>query len=633
MKTLNKKKVAFAALIACVFAFACMATTVSLSPRETYADTPSVTSVTQQTGLGLGINVVTAQNFNDFKLGYMVFDNDEIQSFSTSTVALGVSNSVSESTIDEDSLLASYSFDLEAGGQTGTLLTKLKLGLKAGFTGNFSAYCYKYYSTLVHNVERYRLRINNYALKSTYADSFSSSFLSDLDRLANDTLSYETFFNRYGTHIVGSAIYGGKLIASYSVLSSTAMIDADVKTALDGVVSFANIQNATVDSVCSAMSQSLSVAVSASTVKTAFSVATEGGSVVSGLQSSFQSSYTNWCNSFSDNSNCVVIGFSSDGLVPLWEILPDSYASVAEEMRSEFFDYYDENEALFRSEFGQKTNPNFQSGAGTATNPFVIANATQLRAIETTSMRAYYKLGNNIDLSSVSQWTPLGGFYKEYVFTGSLDGNSKTISNLTRTDYIYTNSANRSYFGLFGYIGSGGVVKNMTFSSVNINMAGPEVTENEIRHFLGVVAGTLSGSVFGVTIASGTVKNDRQTTGMGFVGGIAGAAIDATISSCTNNVDLFSGRFSGIVGGMAGYTERSTFKNCKNNGTLTAKGTAWGGNAIVGGIAGFMYKETSTFDDDCSSVNSLITETYNWGGIGMTRKSSLTAVSTDERYS
>lgn len=89
MKTLNKKKVAFAALIACVLAFACMATTVSFSPRETYADTPSVTSVTQQTGLGLGINVVTAQNFNDFKLGYMVFDNNEIQSFSTSTVALG----------------------------------------------------------------------------------------------------------------------------------------------------------------------------------------------------------------------------------------------------------------------------------------------------------------------------------------------------------------------------------------------------------------------------------------------------------------------------------------------------------------------------------------------------------------
>lgn len=522
---------------------------------------------------------------------------------------------MSESTIDEDSLLASYSFDLEAGGQTGTLLTKLKLGLKAGFTGNFSAYCYKYYNMLVHNVERYRLSIDNYALKSTYADSFSSSFLSDLDRLANDTLSYETFFNRYGTHIVGSAIYGGKLIASYSVLSSTAMIDAEVKTALDGVVSFANIQNATVDSVCSAMNQSLSVAVSASTVKTAFSVATEGGNVVSGLQSSFQSSYTNWCNSFSNNSNCVVIGFSSDGLVPLWEILPDSYASVAEEMRSEFFDYYDENEALFHSEFGQKTNPNFQSGAGTATNPFVIADATQLQAIETTSMRAYYKLGNNINLSSVSQWIPLGGFYKEHAFTGTLDGNSKTISNLTRTDYIYTNSANRSYFGLFGYIGSGGVVKNITFSSVDIDMLGPEVTENEIRHFLGVVAGTLSGTVSGVTIASGTVSNNRQTTGMGFVGGIAGAAINATISSCTNNVDLFSGRFSGIVGGMAGYTERSTFTNCKNNGTLTAKGTAWGGNAIVGGIAGFMYKETSTFDDDCSSVNSLITETYNWGGL------------------
>lgn len=359
MKRLVRKKISFAILIACLLAFACLATTVLASPHESYADTSSEASVTQQTGLGLGINVVTAQNFNDFKFGYMVFNNDAIQDFSKSSVTLNSSLATNESTIDETSLLTSFSFDLETGGEAGTLLTKLKLGLEAGFTGDFSAYCYKYYNTLVHNVERYRLSIDNYGLKSTYADGFSSSFLSDLDRLANDTLSYEMFFNRYGTHIIGSAVYGGKLTAYYSVMSSKAVIDADVKTALEDVISFANIKNATAASVRSAMSQSLSVAVSSSTVKTTFSAVAEGGSVVSGTQSTFQSSYANWCNSFSDNSNCVLVGFASDGLVPLWEILPDSYASVADEMRSEFFDYYDESEALFRSEFGQKTNPNF----------------------------------------------------------------------------------------------------------------------------------------------------------------------------------------------------------------------------------------------------------------------------------
>ena len=143
----------------------------------------------------------------------------------------------------------------------------------------------------------------------------------------------------------------------------------------------------------------------------------------------------------------------------------------------------------------------------------MIANATQLQSIETTSMRAHYRLGNDIDLSSVSQWVPIGGFYKERAFTGSLDGNNKKITNLKRTADINTNSANRSYFGLFGYIGVGGEVKNITFSSVNIDMTGPVVTENEIRHFTGVLVGALYGNISGIEISSNCViKNICDTT-------------------------------------------------------------------------------------------------------------------------
>lgn len=626
-KTRKKLWIAFAGIFAVI---ACFLLFNPNTVKNTYAAADA--NITNQTGLGLGINVVTAESFNDFKLSYMVFDDEALQALPKSSVDLNNSQSYMYSTIDERSLIAQFSFDLGNSVSAGALLMKLKAGLEAGITGDIASYCYKYYNMLEHNVERYRLSINNYSYKNTYADCYSDAFLNDLNKVKGNTMSYEAFFGRYGTHIVGSAVYGGKLNAYYTVLSKDKLINQDVKTALDGVISFQNIKNATKASAASAMSSALAISVAASDITTGFSVRTEGGNVFpSGLQSAFEAGYKSWCDSFSGNANCVVVDYATDGLVSLWEILPDEYASLAVSMKNAFVDYYEAGENEFCKIFGQGRNMNFKSGTGTESDPFVITNVTQLRAIENTSMKAHYKLGNDVDLSSIDQWTPIGGFYKERAFTGTLDGAGYKIKSLKRTSDI-TAKSNRSYFGLFGYVGNGGTVKNIVFSNVNIDMTGPEVTEDQIRTFLGVVAGALYGEVSGVTIESGTVRNDRQTTGMAFVGGIAGAAINATISNCFNKVNLTAGRFSGVAGGIAGYTEGSVFNNCTNSGNLLAKGTAWGGNSIVGGIAGYMYEKNKTTFTNCRNTGALGHESYN-GNIFFNRKEDETAVLWDQRVS
>ena len=171
----------------------------------------------------------------------MVFDDEALQALPKSSVDLNNSQSYMYSTIDERSLIAQFSFDLGNSVSAGALLMKLKAGLEAGITGDIASYCYKYYNMLEHNVERYRLSINNYSYKNTYADCYSDAFLNDLNKVKGNTMSYEAFFGRYGTHIVGSAVYGGKLNAYYTVLSKDKLINQDVKTALDGVISFQNI--------------------------------------------------------------------------------------------------------------------------------------------------------------------------------------------------------------------------------------------------------------------------------------------------------------------------------------------------------------------------------------------------------
>ncbi len=79
----------------------------------------------------------------------------------------------------------------------------------------------------------------------------------------------------------------------------------------------------------------------------------------------------------------------------------------------------------------------------------------------------HYKLMHNIDLTGYTQaadgtqWIPIGSLATP--FTGTFDGNSKTISNLTYNDNT------KDYFGIFGYVKGGRAeIKNLTVSSINI---------------------------------------------------------------------------------------------------------------------------------------------------------------------
>ena len=68
-------------------------------------------------------------------------------------------------------------------------------------------------------------------------------------------------------------------------------------------------------------------------------------------------------------------------------------------------------------------------------------------------------LDKDIDLKGTT-WTPIGTTYNNS-YTGTFDGGGNTITGLTVT-------GSNEYAGLFGYIGSGGTVKNMVLKDVQI---------------------------------------------------------------------------------------------------------------------------------------------------------------------
>ena len=84
-----------------------------------------------------------------------------------------------------------------------------------------------------------------------------------------------------------------------------------------------------------------------------------------------------------------------------------------------------------------------------------ISTAEELQAIHNGDLSRNYVLDNDIDLSSIANWTPIGT--ENAPFTGTFDGNGHSIKGL------YINASDSNYQGLFGYVDSG-TVKNLTVS-------------------------------------------------------------------------------------------------------------------------------------------------------------------------
>src|SRR6185312_11670073 len=142
-----------------------------------------------------------------------------------------------------------------------------------------------------------------------------------------------------------------------------------------------------------------------------------------------------------------------------------------------------------------------------------------------------YALGRNIDAVSVSNFAPIGG---AVAFTGQLDGQGHAIENLT----IAPTSASIFNVGLFGSIGTGGLVKNLylTNASVTADPNSAATTQN-----VGVLAGTNYGTIDGVNV-TGTI-NGGPAVNLA-VGGLVGMnasfalpnALQGTINNSSANV-------------------------------------------------------------------------------------------------
>ncbi|WP_170932523.1 InlB B-repeat-containing protein, partial [Belliella buryatensis] len=316
------------------------------------------------------------------------------------------------------------------------------------------------------------------------------------------------------------------------------------------------------------------------------------------------------------------------------------FADVCLEAAWDFDDPVTEDMTLYA-----KWAADFDSGTGIDGDPYIITTAEQLDAMRY-DLTAHYKLGANIDLTdyvagnalgcvNTKGWEPIG-ISSDDPFTGTFDGGNRTISNLT------INQTGNDYVGLFGYLGTGSSISNLTLVSVNVTAVG---TSSNIHH-AGALAGFSTATINNIHISSGSITasgtNSLATGGLvGYIdaGGVTNATANVTVSGDGTNR-------GGDVGGLIGYIKGSNIvvDNAHAQGSVTGIGTntggliglLWGditvrnssassvvtGNDYIGGLVGYVF-QGSTIENSFaegnvtgdSRIGGLVGEIYDNGTI------------------
>ncbi len=250
----------------------------------------------------------------------------------------------------------------------------------------------------------------------------------------------------------------------------------------------------------------------------------------------------------------------------------------------------------------------YDSGDGTAKNPYVINTAEQLGKFAAavdggeTLSEQYVALGADINLSEVENWNPIGtegASATAAKFAGTFDGKDFTIKGMTITDQGTEGEAN---IGLFSTLDNTAVVKNLNLANVSITIDDSTgvVRAGSIAGDAAGVSGSTPGTVGTVidrcSVESGNISIATSADVQMFAGGILGRSNTATIMSNiwtdvevkaeTSNIGGKNIYAAGIVG-MTG--NNSLIVNSSAFGTSYANSphaTNYGG--MAGGIGGML---------------------------------------------
>lgn len=258
----------------------------------------------------------------------------------------------------------------------------------------------------------------------------------------------------------------------------------------------------------------------------------------------------------------------------------------------------------------------YSGGTGEPNDPYLIATAEDMNAIgaDSNDWDKHFLLVADINLAEYTgtQFNIIGYYSRVPApFSGVFDGGNHKVWNFTWT------STGRTDIGLFGYVGSGGQVKNLGMEDVNVNalngyFVGGLVGSNDGAitncYSTGIVSGDASiGGLVGWNC--GTISDGLATgsvSGNWVVGGLLGCngAWNGYYGTISNSLSTGSVSGGKAVGGLVGGNYSGMVLNCYATGIVD-------GNDYIGGLVG-VNDQGSIWS--CYSTSSVL---GSWGVGGL----------------
>lgn len=204
--------------------------------------------------------------------------------------------------------------------------------------------------------------------------------------------------------------------------------------------------------------------------------------------------------------------------------------------------------------------PETPTGAGIQSDPYIlttVGHIQKMNELMKSGETVYFKLGNDIDMAEINDWTPLN-YADPYDKAIDFDGNGYTISNFKCSYSEYP-----SFFGVVN-----GSVRNVAFTEAEV--LGAYSGAAVIGGYVGT--GSLVGKVENVYV-QGKITITATAPAGGIAGNLRGTG--TYIKNCHANMEIISENSQDLVqagiGGIAGKIYSNvTIENCLTEGSIDA---------------------------------------------------------------
>ena len=237
----------------------------------------------------------------------------------------------------------------------------------------YKSYVSQYFYKLSAQIDVYTYNLPLYSSGlAQYRANLDSAYQQQIIYLINNPTeeNAEQFFNIFGTHIIAKGTFGGRMDLYYAALSNKVSVGASLKSSIDTAIK-AQIDeklpkveikgedaiNAPIEidtNVNISFDVSNEIGVDSASILQQESIVTVGGKSTMSSINDINTGYKDWVNSLyyiDENGDLVddtgLIEVSSDGLIPLWELIPTSYYnSTNKEIIKNLFKSYNQKHAV-----------------------------------------------------------------------------------------------------------------------------------------------------------------------------------------------------------------------------------------------------------------------------------------------